>query len=53
MLVFEKDGIEIMIPLQEPIFVGIDKNKKQFNLNIPEGYLEVFMSYPNQKDDEV
>ena len=52
MLAFDNEGVEIMIPMQEPIFIGVDKEKQEINVNLPDGYLEVFMSDPNQKEED-
>lgn len=53
MIAFDIADNEVMIPLQEPLFQGIDKINKNLNVNLPEGYLEVFTSDPNDKSDEV
>lgn len=52
MLAFDYNDHEIMIPLKEPIYAGINKDKKQIQVNLPEGYLEVFTSDPNKRDDD-
>jgi len=53
MLAFDIEGKEVMIPLQEPLYQKIDKETKQFHVQLPEGYLDVFVEDPNQKEDEI
>lgn len=52
MLAFDVDGKEIMIPLQEPIYCNIDKEAKVINVDLPDGYLDVFLSDPNQREED-
>ena len=53
MIVTNVGGEEVMIPIQEPLYQGIDKENKIINVSLPEGYVEVFTSDPNQKEDEI
>lgn len=40
--VIRRDGKEILIPAEKPIWVKTDKMKKIIHLNLPEGLLEVY-----------
>ena len=53
MFVVDIDGVEVMIPIQEPIYQKIDKSKETVFVDLPDGYLDVFLSDPNKKEDEV
>ena len=53
MFVVDVESVDVMIPIQEPIYKEIDKTKQTVYVNLPDGYLDVFLSDPNQKEDEV
>lgn len=42
LLEFDFNGTEALIPLNEHTFVKIDRDKKQFIVNMPEGLLEIY-----------
>ena len=52
MLAFDYQNKEVMIPIQEPIYKGVDKSKKELYVALPEGYLDVFTSDPNKRDED-
>lgn len=52
MIVFDFEGNEIMIPIQNPIYKGIDKGLNTIYVHLPDGYLDVFSSDPNQKEED-
>jgi 16S rRNA processing protein RimM len=42
MLVVERDEKEILIPINDAFFRGIDKNKKEIYITTPEGFFDLF-----------
>ncbi|MFZ6053121.1 ribosome maturation factor RimM [Halocola ammonii] len=42
MLVVERDEKEILIPINDAFFRGIDKTKKEIYISTPEGFFELF-----------
>lgn len=51
-LMTEKDGMEVLIPLAEHIFKGIDKKKKEFYIDAPEGLIELYLDADKDINDE-
>jgi 16S rRNA processing protein RimM len=41
MLVLDHDSKEVLIPLNSPFIQNVDKRKKQFTVNLPEGFLDI------------
>lgn len=41
MVVLDHDSKEILIPLNSPFIQNVDKRKKQFTVNLPEGFLDI------------
>ncbi len=41
MLVLDHDSKEILIPLNSPFIQNVDKRKKQFTVNLPDGFLDI------------
>jgi 16S rRNA processing protein RimM len=41
MLVLDRNGNEVLIPLNSPFIVDVDKRKKCFKVNLPEGFLDI------------
>jgi len=41
MLVLDHDNKEVLIPLNSPFIQNVDKRKKRFTVNLPEGFLDI------------
>ncbi|HOX81593.1 MAG TPA: ribosome maturation factor RimM [Chryseolinea sp.] len=41
MLVLDHNSKEILIPLNSPFIQNVDKRKKRFTVNLPEGFLDI------------
>jgi 16S rRNA processing protein RimM len=41
LLVIDNDGKELLIPVNGPFIVGINKRKKSVTVNLPEGFLDI------------
>ncbi len=41
MLVFDQNGKEILVPINSPFIENVDKRKKRFTVNLPEGFLDI------------
>ena len=40
----EKDGKELLVPITDEIYTGIDRESKVINVNTPEGLIELYMN---------
>ncbi len=52
LLITEKEGKEILIPLAEQIFKGIDKEKREFYVSAPVGLIEMYLDSNKDVNDE-
>ena len=50
MILFFINDREIMIPLQEPLYEKIDKKNGNVYVNLPEGYLDIFVEDNNDHE---
>ena len=41
MLVLDHDNKEVLIPLNSPFIQNVDKRKKRFTVNLPDGFLDI------------
>lgn len=41
MLVIDHNGKEVLIPINSPFIQNVDKRKKRFSVNLPEGFLDI------------
>lgn len=50
LLAFDYEGNEVLMPLHDDFIVKVDKSKKEFHVNAPDGLLEIYTK-PQNKDD--
>ena len=48
---FDYQGNEVLVPVDSPFVLQVDKGNKIINTDLPEGYLDIYTSQDHSPDD--